>query len=80
MAQRDKEIERASIDWYYKDKKQVADVAEAFEAGAKWADRTLTKKACDWLKENAADYAFYQDGEECYNFEELIIDFKRAMR
>ena len=30
------------------------DVADAYIAGAKWADRTMIERACQWLQENAA--------------------------
>ena len=29
---------------------------KAFQRGARWADATMIKKACDWLKENAKNY------------------------
>ena len=40
-----------------------------FEAGAKWADKTMIEKACKWLLE----------GGYFVNNTETIDDFKRAM-
>lgn len=28
------------------------DVADAFEKGAKWADKTMIEKACEWITEH----------------------------
>lgn len=33
-------------------KGEVLTVEQTFEEGAKWADRTLIEKACEWLKLN----------------------------
>lgn len=41
----------------------------SFEAGAKWADKTMIEKACRWLL----------DGGYFVNNTETIDDFKRAM-
>ena len=41
----------------------------SFEAGAKWADKTMIEKACKWLLE----------GGYFVNNTETIDDFKRAM-
>lgn len=41
-----------------------------FEAGAKWADKTMIEKACKWLLE----------GGYFVNNTESIDDFKRAMK
>lgn len=63
VSKREEQIDRAGIDWFYKTKQQEADVAEAFMAGAKWADahneglnmhikylkEELIDKACEWL-------------------------------
>lgn len=43
--------------------------ADAFEAGAKWADKTLIDNACEWLK---AHINGFETDEDC-------IDFRRAM-
>lgn len=34
------------------------DVADAFEKGAYWADKTMIEKACEWLKEHYAPTGF----------------------
>ena len=48
---------------------------KSFEEGAKWADRTMIEKTCEWLKNNAEN--FTMDGGlaiEC-----LICTFKKTM-
>ena len=53
----------------------------------KWADKTMIDKACEWLKENARDYACatircpYGEEEEiiCDVHREIVEDFRKAM-
>lgn len=61
---REEQIRQASIEYTIKDRpmcigggafSEVIDEMNrnyAFEEGAKWADRTLIEKACEWLKLN----------------------------
>lgn len=54
------------------------DVADAFEKGAYWADKTMIDKTCDWMKEQV--YQEYGGGP----LERLIPDtrieeFRKAM-
>ena len=55
------------------------DIADAFEKGAYWADKTMIEKACEWLKLNAEDYVVtcYDKGE--LDSEGLLMDFRKAM-
>lgn len=46
------------------------DVQDAFEAGARWADRTMIAKACEWLLE----WETHQ-GEDI----EIVEQFRKAM-
>ena len=52
---------------------------KSFEEGAKWADKTMIDKSCEWLKKNAKDYVVtcYDEGE--LNDEDLLNDFRKAM-
>lgn len=43
---------------------------DAFEAGAKWADKTMIDKACEWLRN-------YNTG---VRGEEFINEFREAMK
>jgi hypothetical protein len=54
----------------------------AFEKGAKWADKTMIDKACEWLENNINDYLVWYDfREECrVNKDELLCNFKKAMK
>lgn len=45
------------------------DIKEAFEEGAKWADKTMIDKACEWLEK----------GGYFVNSNETINDFRKAM-
>lgn len=53
---------------------------DAFEYGAKWADKTMIEKACEWLEQNQEDYNKYDAWIGDYvDFNTLIADFKKAM-
>jgi hypothetical protein len=53
---------------------------DAFEAGAKWADKTMIEKACKWLEQHKEDYNKYDAWRgEYVDFNELITDFKKKM-
>lgn len=55
-------------------------IQRAFEEGAKWADKTMIEKACEWLEQHHEDYYQYDAwGGECVNLTTLIQDFKKAM-
>lgn len=47
-----------------------------FIDGAKWADKSMIEKACEWLAENCA---FYFDHKSCESELTFIEDFKKAM-
>ena len=52
---------------------------ESFIEGAQWADKTMIKKACEWLKENLPNRMY--DRNCCLdNFTEYLIeDLRKAM-
>ena len=59
---------------------EYIDIQEAFEEGAKWADKTMIEKACKWLEQHQEDYNMYDTWKGDYvNFKSLIIDFRKAM-
>ena len=45
----------------------------AFEEGVEWADKTLTKKACEWLKDNLPNWV------DSYKEDIIIEEFRKAM-
>lgn len=48
------------------------DVADAFEKGAKWADKTMIEKATQWLFENVYDYLNPEDQERVESFRKYL--------
>lgn len=52
------------------------DVQDAFEQGARWAERTMIAKACEWLEET------FKDGEVIAPLllVQLIDKFRKAMK
>ena len=57
------------------------DVADAFEGGAEWADKTMIEKACDWLDQNVEKYeSVTKMGYMPFCLiEDMINDFRKAM-
>ena len=53
--------------------------ADVFEYGAEWADRTMIRKACEWLRDNAGDYVVHHWNETVLDTTSLVLDFKQAM-
>lgn len=78
MTRREREILIASVSWT--DKSLTVNEEKAFQAGARWADKTMIDKACEWLKENIWVYINYEgcSGEELEN--DIIEDFRKAMK
>lgn len=50
MTQREREILIASVSWT--DKSLTVNEEKAFQAGARWADKTMIEKACQWITEH----------------------------
>lgn len=55
------------------------DVTEGFIDGAKWADKTMIDKACEWLLNIDYDSLRYRDFGEEFNEELFVNDFLKAM-
>jgi hypothetical protein len=55
------------------------DVRDAFEEGAEWADKTMIKKAYDWIISNMPKYVKANKLDVFINNEDMANDFKRAM-
>jgi len=51
-----------------------------FESGAKWADKTMIDKACEWLEKHVEDFMPPTNSLHDYNTCELIHFFKKAMK
>jgi hypothetical protein len=49
--------------------------SESFVIGARWADDTMIKKACEWLQDNA--YKYLSDPDS--TIDDMIFDFKIKM-
>ena len=54
-------------------------VAELLKDGAKWADKTMIEKACEWLENIDFASEYFYDGEGFFDNAILVEDFKKAM-
>ena len=58
----------------------VYDFTIGFICGAKWADKTMIEKACQWWKKYQEDYDLYDAWNGDYvSFKSVIMDFREAM-
>lgn len=75
---REEEIKKAKA-LFYASSDDYTFYNKGFEEGAKWADKTLIEKACEWLKENLPNRMY--DRNCCLdNFTEYLIeDLRKAM-
>lgn len=90
---REKEIIEAGIEYTIKNRPNVlaGDIFseemrkfnrnKVFEEGAKWADKTMIDKACEWLDniDFEMEYHYSDDGYTFFNKESFINDFHKAM-
>lgn len=53
---------------------------DAFILGAKWADKTMIDKVCEWLDKNITNYTSDMMGYIEYSqINDIIQDFRKAM-
>lgn len=58
----------------------ITNMRNAFIEGAKWADRTMMERVCNWLKQSEDDYYEYDAWKGTYvNFEHLVVELKKEM-
>lgn len=88
---REEQIREASIDYQlstnprviggdaFADFAREMNVNQSFIAGAKWADKTMIEKACEWIEKHVEDFIPPTNSLHDYNTEELIHFFKKAM-
>ena len=70
MTRREREILIASVSWT--DKSLTVNEEKAFQAGAKWANKTMIDKATQWLFENVYDYLNPEDQERVESFRKYL--------
>lgn len=61
---------RAALE--YVEKHEFADGIDCFEAGAEWMQKTMIKKATQWLFENVYDYLNPEDQERVESFRKYL--------
>ena len=55
------------------------DIADAFEEGAEWANKTMIEKACKWLINIDFDDFHFRDCDETFNNDLFVDSFRKAM-
>lgn len=77
---REEEIEQGSIDFMGPVNAYNPLPWFSFREGAKWADKTIIEKACEWLKRFADGYTWYNEIEGKSGItDNFITEFKKAM-
>lgn len=57
-------------------------IERAFKEGAKWADKTVIDKICDWLQNIDFEVEYFttdSDGYTFFNADKFIENFRKAM-
>lgn len=80
MTKREQERCDAALS-YLKDSKldlpQVVKASSYFIAGAKWSDKTMIDKACQWINANMPNYINFEEG---FIYEvDMADDLRKAM-
>lgn len=59
----------------------ITKMRNAFIKSAKWADKTMIERVCNWLKQSEDDYYKYDawKGDYYVDFDTLIEDLRKAM-
>ena len=78
MTRREREILKKSVSWT--DKSLTVNEEKAFQAGAKWADKTIIDKACEWLDNYLMEIGYPDDWmRDSPNMESGKERFRKAM-
>ena len=64
---------------YIKGLPQTLAHQEIFIEGAKWADKTMIDKACEWIKNNKHLYKVLSFGSLSTDWDKFIREFRKAM-
>lgn len=78
---RNEEIEKEAFNYINSDAVDPTHMQLAFGDfinGAKWGDKTMLDRACEWLKNNWREYV-YQDKDGIVSFAHWESDFRKAM-
>lgn len=51
---------------------------DGFVMGAKWADKTMIEKACEWITEHIFDFPWY-DSESELSSKDIAEEIRKAM-
>lgn len=76
MTRREREILIASVSWT--DKSLTVNEEKAFQAGARWADKTMIDKVCKWITENIFDFPWY-DSESELSSKDIAEEIRKAL-
>lgn len=79
MTRREEIEQQASLTVFpWDDAREQSKFEDGFIEGAKWADKTMIDKACEWITNNWREYV-YQDGDGIVHFGHWENDFRKAM-
>lgn len=81
---REEEIQEAAKEFVFGDKPETSDffdkvMIDCFYCSAKWADKTMLEKACEWLENIDFASEYFYDDEGFFENAILVEEFKKAM-
>ena len=50
-----------------------------FNEGVEYAKKELLDKVCEWLSEIDFDSDYFRDAEDCFDNDQLVEEFRKAM-
>ncbi len=82
MTRREEIEQQASLTVFpWDDVSEQSKFEDGFIEGAKWADKTIIDKACEWLEDidYVMQYHYSEDGCTFFNKDKFIKDFRKTM-
>lgn len=79
---RKKQIEKAAFDYINSDVVSPMNMQLAFGDfinGVKWADRTMTEKACEWVENHIFDFPWYDNEHGDFSSKDVANALRKAM-
>lgn len=76
------QVSKAALKYYNEHQDKDIDLTDAFEEGAKWADKTIIEKARDWLQCIDFEVEYFTTDSDGYTFfdaDKFIENFCKAM-
>lgn len=76
---REEEIKQAAQAYYPKGTLHEEKAVSAFIRGAKWADKTMIDKVCEWIEKHVFDFPWYDNEQDDFSSKDIANALHKAM-